>query len=53
MGDRLSFDFPLILNNVTEIKLAVTTLHRNALLSHDRSDKLGRRNVKTRVIDPV
>jgi hypothetical protein len=42
-----------VLNNVAEIKLAVATLHRDALLCHDRSDKLCRGNVKTGVIDPI
>jgi len=43
----------LVLNNVAEIKLAVTPLHRNALLRHDRRDKLCGRDVKARIVNPV
>lgn len=42
-----------ILDNVTEVELAVTPFYSNALLSHDRGDELGGRDVKTRVVDPV
>ena len=41
------------LYNVAEIKLAVTPLHRNALLSHDRRDQLCGRDVKARIVNPV
>ena len=50
-------DFFLIrfisLDNVAEINLAFTPLHRNALLSHDRGDKLCGRDVKAMIVNPV
>jgi hypothetical protein len=49
-GDFFHF---ISLDNVAEIKLAVTPLHRNALLSHDRRDKLCGRDVKARIVNPV
>lgn len=50
----LFFHFHFSLNNVAEIEPAVTTpLHRDALLGHDRGDKLCGRDVKARIVNPV
>lgn len=41
------------LHDAAKIKLAITSLHCDALLGHNCCDKLGGCNIKTGVIDPV